>query len=81
MKWPINWDIRNVFHVSLLKPFKRDPPKEPIQEEPPLFHEVEAILQPKEILQHEKNILCHNKIVHRYFVKFKHYTNDVSKLM
>ncbi|MCO5563933.1 hypothetical protein L7F22_017585 [Adiantum nelumboides] len=36
--------------------FPRDPPKEPVQEEPPLFDDIEEVLQPEEILRHEENI-------------------------
>ena len=32
---PSTWLIHNAFHVSLLKPYKGEPPKEPIIEEPP----------------------------------------------
>ena len=72
-----NWHIHNAFHVSLLKPFKWDPPQETVQEEPPLFDKLEKVLQPKEILGHEDNTL--DKVICRYLVRFKHYPNKDSK--
>ena len=39
LKLPPTWHIHNAFHVSLLKPFKRTPPTEPIEEDPPEFEE------------------------------------------
>ncbi|MCO5611851.1 hypothetical protein L7F22_066110 [Adiantum nelumboides] len=81
LRLPANWHIHNAFHVSLLKPFKGDPPTEPVQEEPPLFDDKEEVLQLKEILRHEENILCSGKVIRRYLVKFKHYSNEDSKWM
>ncbi|MCO5573649.1 hypothetical protein L7F22_027421 [Adiantum nelumboides] len=80
-KLPANWHIHDAFHVSLLKPFKGDPPKDPVQEEPPLFDDIEEVLQPEEILRHEENTLCSGKVIRRYLVKFKHYSNEDSKWM
>ena len=81
MKLPPTWHIHNAFHISLLKPFKGDPPTKPIHEEPPLFDELEEVLEPEEILQQEDNTLRSGKVICRYLVKFKHYTTDDSKWM
>ncbi|MCO5570274.1 hypothetical protein L7F22_023993 [Adiantum nelumboides] len=81
LKLPANWHIHNAFYVNLLKPFKGDPPKDPVQEEPPLFDDIEEVLQPEEILRHEENTLRSGKVIRRYIVKFKHYSNEDSKWM
>ena len=50
LKLPRNWLIHNAFHVSLLNPYKVDPPTEPIVEEPQAFEYQEEILQPENVL-------------------------------
>ena len=44
LKLPRTWLIHNAFHVSLLKPYKGDPPTDPIVKEPPSFEDQEEIL-------------------------------------
>ena len=57
--------------MSLLKPYKGDPPTKPIVEEPPaLFEDQEEILQPKSILQHEDKLLRSGKVIKQYLIKY-----------
>ena len=44
LRLPSTWLIHNAFHVSLFKPYKGEPPKELIIEEPPKFEDQEEIL-------------------------------------
>ena len=44
LRLPSIWLIHNAFHVSLLKPYKGEPSKEPLIEEPPEFEEQEEFL-------------------------------------
>ena len=73
LRFPSTWLIHNAFHVNLLKPYKGEPPKEPIKEEPLEFEDQEEILQPKSGLCHEDKVLSSKKTIHRYLVKFKSY--------
>ena len=74
LKFPSTWLIHNAFHVSLLKPYKGEPPKEPIIEEPPEFDDQEEILQLESIpRQREDKVLRSGKTIHKYLVKFKNY--------
>ena len=73
LRLPRMWLIHNAFHVSLLKPYKGDPPTEPVTEEPLEFEGQEEILQLESILRHEDNVLRSGKVIRRYLVKFKNY--------
>ncbi|MCO5603037.1 hypothetical protein L7F22_057180 [Adiantum nelumboides] len=53
LKLPNHWLIHNAFHVSLLKPYKAEPPKEDITEDPPKVEDQQEVLQPESILRHE----------------------------
>ncbi|MCO5573047.1 hypothetical protein L7F22_026812 [Adiantum nelumboides] len=53
LKLPNHWLIHNAFHVSLLKPYKGEPPSEAIMEDPPEVEDQEEVLQPESILRHE----------------------------
>ena len=70
LRLPRMWLIHNAFYVSLLKPFKGDPPTKPVVEDPPTFKDQEEILQPKSILQHEDKLSCSGKVIKQYLVKF-----------
>ena len=43
--------------MSLLRPFKGEPPNKPSEEDPPKFDEQEETLQPEAILKHEDILL------------------------
>ncbi|MCO5613511.1 hypothetical protein L7F22_067788 [Adiantum nelumboides] len=44
LKLPNHWLIHNAFHVSLLKPYKGEPPSEAIMEDPPEVEDQEEVL-------------------------------------
>ena len=81
LKLPDHWLIHNAFHVSLLKPFKGEPPKEPIIEDPPEFDGIEEVLQPESILRHEDKVLRNGKVIRRYLIKFRNYPFEDAKWM
>ncbi|MCO5546575.1 hypothetical protein L7F22_000004 [Adiantum nelumboides] len=57
LKLPKHWLIHNAFHVSLLKPYKGEPPKETITEDPPEVEGQEEVLQPESVLRYEDKVL------------------------
>ncbi|MGJ2631373.1 hypothetical protein ACR8J5_22370, partial [Salmonella enterica subsp. enterica serovar Paratyphi A] len=61
LKLPSHWFIHNDFHVSLLKPYKGEPPTTPVIEDPPKFEGQEEVLQPESILRHEDKVLRSGK--------------------
>ena len=54
---------------------------DPIHKDPLEFDEVEEIIQPKIIIQHEDNLLQICKVLHKYLVKFKNYSFDDAQWM
>ncbi|MCO5558132.1 hypothetical protein L7F22_011709 [Adiantum nelumboides] len=73
LKLPEGWKIHNAFHVSLLRPFVGDVPKDMIPKEQPKVEELDEILVPKQILEH-KDRKVRGKVARRYLVKFKNYS-------
>ncbi|MCO5587829.1 hypothetical protein L7F22_041781 [Adiantum nelumboides] len=81
LKLPKHWLIHNAFHVSLLKPYKGEPPKEVITKDPPEVEGQEEVLQPESVLRHEDKVLRNGKIIRRYLIKFKNYPFEDAKWM
>ena len=73
LKLSAYWLMHNAFHVSLLKSYKGEPPKEAIIEGPPEIEDQEEVLQHEAILWHEDKVLRTGKIIGQYLIKFKNY--------
>ncbi|MCO5589327.1 hypothetical protein L7F22_043293 [Adiantum nelumboides] len=81
LKLPNHWLFHNAFYVSLLKPYKGEPPSEAITEDPPKVEDQEEVLQPGSILRHENKVLRHGKTIRRYLIKFKNYPFEHARWM
>ncbi|KAH7420642.1 hypothetical protein KP509_13G015400 [Ceratopteris richardii] len=80
LKLPESSKIHKAFHISLLRPFVGDVPKDTRQEEQPEVEELDEILVPEQILAH-KDQKVKGKVVIRYLVKFKNYSPMNAKWM
>ena len=81
LKLSSTWLIHNAFHVNLLKPYKGEPPKEPVTKKPLEFEGQEEILQPESILRHEDKLLRSGKVIRQYLIKFKNYPFEDARWM
>ncbi|MCO5549863.1 hypothetical protein L7F22_003337 [Adiantum nelumboides] len=81
LRLPNHWLIHNAFHVSLLKPYKGEPSKVAIMEDPPKVEGQEEVLQPESVLRHEDKVLRNDEIIRRYLIKFKNYPFKDAKWM
>ncbi|MCO5564066.1 hypothetical protein L7F22_017722 [Adiantum nelumboides] len=80
LKLPENWKIHNAFHVSLLRLYVCDVPKNMPVEEPPEVEELDETLVPEQILAH-KETNVKGKVARRYLVKFRNYSPMDAKWM
>ncbi|MCO5599335.1 hypothetical protein L7F22_053436 [Adiantum nelumboides] len=80
LKLPEGWKIHNAFHVSLLRLFVGDVPKDMVLEEQPEVEELDEILVPEQILA-RKGRKVRGKVARRYLVKFKNYSPMDAKWM
>ena len=71
---PAHWKIHNAFHVSLLKTYVGEPPKDPISEDSAEVDELEEVLQPEKIISHQDRKLRGGKNSTEVLVKFKNYS-------
>ena len=65
----------------MLKPYKGEPPREPVIKDPLEVDDQEEVLQPEAILQHEDKVLRHGKVIQRYLAKFKNYPFEDARWM
>ncbi|MCO5558570.1 hypothetical protein L7F22_012155 [Adiantum nelumboides] len=80
LKLPNHWLIHNDFHVSLLKPYKGEPPKEDLTEDPSEVEDQEEILQSESILRHEDKVLRHVAMARLLFPKEAKLVIGISQL-
>ncbi|MCO5603092.1 hypothetical protein L7F22_057237 [Adiantum nelumboides] len=80
LKLPEDWKIHNAFHVSLLRLFVGDVPKDMVPKEQPEVEELDEVLVPEQILTH-KDRKVRGKVARRYLVKLKNYSPMDAKWM
>ncbi|MCO5567294.1 hypothetical protein L7F22_020984 [Adiantum nelumboides] len=80
LKLPESWKIHNAFHVSLLRPYVGDVPKDMPTEDQPEVEELDEILVPEQILAHKERKVK-GKGARRYLVKFRNYPPMDAKWM
>ncbi|MCO5581820.1 hypothetical protein L7F22_035709 [Adiantum nelumboides] len=77
---PASWKIHNAFHVSFLRQFVGELPDQPEDSPQPEVDELDEVLQPEQILSHKERRQG-GRMVRRYLVKFKNYSDMDSKWM